>query len=315
MHPLPGPAGVLIRPDPEGSGEPMTAAAEFQRLIDRDEILLAPGAYDAASAKLAAQAGADVVYMSGSSVSTTTHGYPDVGLTTLTEMTTRARQMATCVDIPVFCDADTGYGNPVNVHRTVEEYEAAGAAGIHLEDQTFPKRCGHFENKTVIPQAEMTQKIRAATDARSDPDFVIIARTDARAVHGYDAAIDRANAYADAGADVIFFEAPISRDELANAPEHIDAPVLANMAEGGKTPLVPASDLEDMGYAIVIYPATGFKAMLKALQTVYTELLTTGTPEGILDQLVTWEERNQITGLADITQLEQAYASPEPASD
>lgn len=286
----------------------MSVTSGFREMVMADEILVAPGAYDAVSAKLIEQAGGDVVYMSGSSVSTTTHGCPDVGLTTLTEMTTRARQMATAVDIPVFCDADTGYGNPINVRRTVEEYEVAGAAGIHLEDQVFPKRCGHFEGKDVIPSGEMEQKLRAAVDARSDDDFVVIARTDARTVEGFDAAIDRSNAYVDAGADVIFFEAPESRDEVAAAAEQIDAPLLANMTEGGKTPMVSAEELEELGFDIVIFPATGFKAMLKTLQTVYGEIIETGSQTGIMDELVTWEGRNEVTGLAEIAELEERYA-------
>lgn len=286
----------------------MSVTSEFKEMVMAEDILVAPGAYDAVSAKLIEQAGGDVVYMSGSSVSTTTHGYPDVGLTTLTEMTTRAKEMATAVDIPVFCDADTGYGNPINVRRTVEEYEVAGAAGIHLEDQVFPKRCGHFEGKDVIPSDEMEQKLRAAVDSRTDDDFVIIARTDARTVEGFDAAIERSNAYIEAGADVIFFEAPESRDEVAAAAEQIDAPLLANMTEGGKTPMLGADELEELGFDIVIFPATGFKAMLKTLQEVYGEIVETGTQVDIMDQLVTWEGRNEVTGLAEIMELEDRYA-------
>lgn len=286
----------------------MSVTHEFRDMVMAEDILVAPGAYDAVSAKLIEQAGGDVVYMSGSSVSTTTHGYPDVGLTTLTEMTTRAKQMATAVDIPVFCDADTGYGNPINVRRTVEEYEVAGAAGIHLEDQVFPKRCGHFEGKDVIPSEEMEQKLRAAVDARSDDDFVLIARTDARTVEGFDAAVERSNAYIEAGADVIFFEAPESREEVEAAAEHIDAPLLANMTEGGKTPMIGADELEALGFDIVIFPATGFKAMLKTLQDVYGEIVETGTQVDVMDQLVTWEGRNEVTGLAEIMELEERYA-------
>lgn len=284
-------------------------ASEFRSLIRGDDILVAPGAYDAVSAKLLEQADADIVYMSGSSVATSTHGYPDVGLTTLTEMTTRARQMATAVSLPVFCDADTGYGNPINVRRTVEEFEAAGAAGIHLEDQVFPKKCGHFEGKEVIPTVEMTQKLRAAVDARDDEDFVLIARTDARAVHGFENAVERSHAYLDAGADVIFFEAPESIEELERAAEAIDAPLLANMTEGGKTPMLSASELEALGYDIALFPATGFKAMLKTLQEVYGEIVRSGSQREVLDRLVTWEGRNDITGLDQITALEQRYAA------
>ena len=286
----------------------MRPTTRFRELVTADDILVAPGAYDAISARLAERAGADVVYMSGSSVSTSTHGYPDVGLTTLTEMTERARQMATAVDVPVFCDADTGYGNAVNVRRTVEEFEAAGAAGIHLEDQVFPKRCGHFEGKDVIPAGEMVPKLRAAVDAREDEDFVVIARTDARTVRGLDDAVDRAHRYLDAGADVIFLEAPESREELAEVAERVDAPLLANMTEGGKTPMLSADELEALGYDIALFPATGFKAMLKALEDVYGELVETGSQTGVMDRLVTWEGRNAITGLDRIASWEERYA-------
>lgn len=287
----------------------MNPTKEFRELIRRDEILAAPGAYDAASASLVEQAGAEVVYLSGSSISTSTHGYPDVGLTTLTEMTTRARQAVTAVDIPVFSDADTGYGNPINVRRTVEEFEAAGVAGIHIEDQVFPKRCGHFEGKDVIPAEEMVQKIRAACDSRRDDAFQIIARTDARAVEGFDAAIDRARKYREAGADVVFFEAPESRDELERAAEAIDAPLLANMTEGGKTPMLTTAELESAGYSIALFPATGFKAALKALKNTYETIVDEGTQQPIMHELVTWEGRNRITGLDQISEWERKYAS------
>jgi methylisocitrate lyase len=281
---------------------------EFRESIESEGILVAPGAYDAASARLVERAGAEIVYMSGSSVSTSVHGYPDVGLTTLTEMADRARRMAGAVDVPVFADADTGYGNPLNVRRTVEEFEAAGVAGIHIEDQTFPKRCGHFEGKRVVPTEEMAAKVRAAADARTDEAFVLIARTDARAVEGFEAAVDRSRAYLDAGADVIFFEAPESVAELEAAADRIDAPLLANMAEGGKTPLLSAAELEDLGYDVALFPATGFKAVLKTLEDVYAEIVDTGTSEGVLDDLVTWKGRDEITGLDRIRDLEERYA-------
>lgn len=289
----------------------MDAPARFRRLIEREEILPAMGGYDALSASIIEQAGGEVVYMSGSSVSTSVHGYPDVGLTTMTEMVERAGQMVAAVDVPVFCDADTGYGNPINVMRTVEEYERAGVAGIHLEDQVFPKKCGHFEGKDVIPTDDMVQKLRAATDARENDDFVIIARTDARAVTGFDDAIERSRAYIDAGADVLFFEAPESEDELRRVAEIFgdEVPLLANMTEGGTTPLFTAEEFESFGYDVVLYPATGFKAAAKALQRVYGEIAKTGTQREVLDELVSWEGRNEITGLADIVELEGRYTS------
>jgi methylisocitrate lyase len=284
----------------------------FRELIERSEILPAMGGYDALSARLIEQAGGDVVYMSGSSVSTSVHGYPDVGLTTMTEMVDRARGMTGAVDVPVFCDADTGYGNPVNVVRTVEEYERAGVAGVHIEDQTFPKKCGHFEEKDVVPTGEMVGKIRAATDAREDDDFVVIARTDAVAVEGFDAAVERAEAYLDAGADVLFVEAPTDREELERVGETFpDVPLVANMTEGGKTPLFTASEFETMGYDVVLYPATGFKAAAKAMQELYAEIAETGTQAGMMDRLVSWEGRNEITWLDEVLELERRYAPDE----
>jgi methylisocitrate lyase len=288
----------------------MAATTRFRELLERSEILPAMGGYDALSARLIERAGGEVVYMSGSSVSTSVHGYPDVGLTTMTEMVDRARGMVAAVDVPVFCDADTGYGNPLNVRRTVEEYERAGVAGIHVEDQTFPKKCGHFEDKSVVPTGEMVGKLRAATDAREDEAFVVIARTDARAVEGFDAAVERAEAYLDAGADALFVEALESREELERIGEAFpDDPLVANMTEGGKTPLFTASEFEAMGYDAVLFPATGFKAAAKAMEELYAEIVETGTQEGMMDRLVTWEGRNEITGLDDVVELEERYAS------
>lgn len=288
----------------------MNDTTKLRELIAADEILVAMGGYDALSASLVEQAGGDVVYMSGSSVSTSTHGYPDVGVTTMTEMVERARQMVNAVDIPVFCDADTGYGNPINVMRTVEEYESAGVAGLHIEDQEFPKKCGHFDDKSLVPKEEMVQKVRAACDAREDDDFVLIARTDARNVTGFDDAVERSHAYFEAGADVIFFEAPTSESELRRVGrEFDDIPLLANMTEGGKTPLFSADEFEEFGFDIVLYPATGFKAAAKALRDVYEEIADTGTQQGVMEQLVTWQGRNEITGLDEITDLEREYAS------
>ena len=279
----------------------------FRELVNGEGILQAVGAFDALSAKLVERAGGEVVYMSGSAVSTSVHGKPDVGLTTMTEMVDRARNIVEAVDVPVFCDADTGYGNPLNVRRTVQRYEAGGVAAVHLEDQTFPKRCGHFDGKHVISREEMVRKVRAADDARDD--LVLIARTDAAAVTDLDDAIDRARAYADAGADVLFVEAPESRAELARVAEELgDVPLLANMVEGGKTPLVPAGELDELGFDVALYPTTGQKAMAHALRDVYGEIFESGSQADVLDRLLTWEERNEITGLARIGELEARYA-------
>ena len=287
----------------------MTKSQTLRELINRREILVSMGAYDALSSKLIEQAGGEVVYMSGSSVSTSIHGYPDVGLTTLTEMVNRARQIVNAVDIPVFCDADTGYGNPVNIVRTVEEFESAGVSGIHIEDQAFPKKCGHFENKSVISVEEMKQKYRAALDARKSMDFLIIARTDARAVNGVDDAIDRLREYQEVGVDVLFFEAPKSRAELRRVVQEFDdIPLLVNMTEGGQTPILSADEFEQIGFDIVLYPATGFKAAAQAMQDVYGTIAQTGTQRGVMDKLTTWQGRNEITGLEEIIELEERYA-------
>jgi methylisocitrate lyase len=288
----------------------MTSKVKFRDLIERNKILMALGGYDALSAKLIETVGGEIVYMSGSSVSSSTHGYPDVGLTTLTEMVTRARQMVNAVDIPVFCDADAGYGNPINVTRTVREFESAGVAGIHIEDQKSPKRCGHFDKKSIIPTKDMVKKIEAAIDSRYNDDFLVIARTDSRAINGYDDAVSRCEEYLKAGADVLFFEAPRSKSEMRKVAEEFgdSVPLLANMTEGGKTPLLSADELEDLGYDIILYPATGFKAAQKALKTVYSEIIKTGTQRGVLDALVTWQERNELNGLDDILAMEKKYA-------
>jgi len=289
----------------------MSPGTEFRELVERDGVLQAVGGYDGLSARLVEQAGGDVVYMSGSAVSTSVHGKPDVGLTTMTEMIERARTFTEAVDVPVFCDADTGYGNPLNVRRTVERYEAAGVAAIHLEDQAFPKQCGHFDGKRVVPTDEMVRKLEAAVDARDD--LVIVARTDAGEMHGLEAAIERGRAYRDAGADVLFIEAPETRAELERVADAFsDTPLLANMVEGGKTPLLPADELEELGYDVALYPTTGQKAAAKAMQEVFGEIFETGTQAGKLDLTLSWEERNELTGLDEIRALEERYAIDRP---
>ena len=279
----------------------------FLELVNSEGILQAVGAFDALSARLVERAGGECVYVSGSAVSTSVHGQPDVGLTTMTEMVDRARGVVEAVDVPVFCDADTGYGNPLNVRRTVQQYERAGVAAIHLEDQTFPKRCGHFEGKRVVPTEEMVAKLRAAVDARED--LVIVARTDAAAVTGLEDAIDRGRAYVDAGADVLFVEAPETREELQRVADAFpDVPLLVNEVTGGKTPILHADELEEMGFSIALYPTEGQKAMAKALEDVYATILEGGSQEPVLDRLISWEGRNEITGLAEYEALEARYA-------
>jgi carboxyvinyl-carboxyphosphonate phosphorylmutase len=245
-------------------------------------IIVAPGAYDGFSARLVEAAGFEVVYMTGAGAAASHLGQPDLGLTTLTEMATHAAHLAGCVSIPLIADADTGYGNVLNVVRTVREYERAGVAGLHIEDQVAPKKCGHIGGKQVIPAREFADKVRAAAEYRTDPDFVIIARTDARAVTGLDDTIERANLYAEAGADVIFVEAPQSEDEIHRVAREVKAPLLANMVAGGRTPAVKVSELERLGFKIVIFPAVCMAAAIVAIEGALAGLKATETdwPEG-----------------------------------
>jgi len=284
----------------------------LRNLLKRPGIIVAPGAHDASTARIIEQTGGfQAVYMTGSGAAMSLMGAPDIGLLTMTEMVTHARNMVNAVNLPVIADADTGYGNAINVARTVREYEGAGVAAIHIEDQTIPKKCGHFEGKQIVPQNEMVDKIRAAVDARRDPDFVLIARTDARAVSGFDEAITRAHAYVEAGADAIFFEAPQSLEELRIVARSINAPLLVNMDEGTKTPLLTVQELEEMGYKIVIFPRSAPCAAAKAVQDLMQLLKETGTTGAFSERIVTFEGRNLITGLAAYKEMERKYLAQE----
>ena len=280
----------------------------LKSLIERDELVMAIGAWDALTARMAQQAGAETVYMSGSCVSSSVHGGPDVGLTTMTEMARRARQMSAVLDVPLIADGDTGYGNELNVRRTVQMYERAGVDAIQLEDQTFPKRCGHFEGKAVIDAADFATKVSAAVDARESDDFLIIARTDAIAVNGLDDALERARLYDEAGADVHFIEAPGDLGALERIGQEGPRPLLVNLPAKGKTPPVPAADLEELGFDIAIYPSDAFKAALLTIQQTYETLIGERSQTNILDGMVSWEERDAITDLETINQLEARYA-------
>jgi carboxyvinyl-carboxyphosphonate phosphorylmutase len=290
-----------------------TAPARFRQLLAGPEIVQAPGAYDALSARIVEAAGFPLVYMTGFGTSAGLLGRPDVGLLTATEMVENARRMVQAVSIPVFADADTGYGNPLNVIRTVELYEAAGLAGLHIEDQVAPKKCGHMEGKQVIPAAEMVQKIRAATFARHDPDFVIIARTDARAVEGLEAAIDRGRRYRDAGADVLFIEAPQSKEECARIAEAFpNVPLLFNWADSGKTPPLPLETIRDLGYRLVIYPISTLLAATRAMQEVVRTILEAGTPRPYAERMLTFAAFNEFIGLPQVQELEHEFRTREP---
>jgi methylisocitrate lyase len=287
----------------------MRTTTRLRQLLAGPGIVMAPGAHDALTARLVEQAGFSACYMTGAGTVGALLGLPDVGLITMTEMVMNARYITRSLSIPLISDADTGYGNAINVMRTVREYEAAGVAGIHLEDQIFPKKCGHMEGKALIPLEEMRGKIRAACEAREDPDFVIIARTDSRAVEGVEAAVRRARAYREAGADVIFPEAPQSREELAHFAREIPGPLLANMTEFGKTPLVPAAELERMGYRLVIYPVSALRVAQRAMQELFGQIKQTGSQEAWLERMAHRQELYELVGLPAIHAAERRFGS------
>jgi carboxyvinyl-carboxyphosphonate phosphorylmutase len=283
---------------------------QFKQMVMDDEIAIVPSAYDALSAKVIEKAGFKAVHMTGSGSSASLLGLPDLGFTTISEMATHAKNLVLAVDVPVIVDADTGYGNAMNVMRTVRELEQAGVAGIHLEDQVTPKRCGHLEGKSLITAEEMVGKIQAAVEARQDEDFLLIARTDAREIHGLDEAIRRANAYVEAGADCIFVEAPLSVEEMHQIAGSVKAPLLANMVEGGKTPWLRAKELEEIGFALVIYPLSGWMAAAVTLRELMRELKETGTTQGFWDRMdlhMTFEELFEVFDYSKISEYERRF--------
>lgn len=270
------PAGLTIRTDRN---------QVLRRTLASGTFLIAPGAFDCLSARLVERAGFGAVYLTGSGMSISALGAPDVGLMTFTEVLDRARRIADLVSIPVIVDADTGYGGPLNVVRTVREFERAGVSAIQLEDQAWPKKCGHEGGRQLVSTQEMVGRIKAAVDARIDPDLVIIARTDARSDHGIDAAIERAQQFAHAGADVIFVESPQSRDELALVGRSFTVPLLANMVEGGRTPILPASELTQLGFSMAIYPNALTRLFAKAGLQMLAQLSEHGTTASCADQM------------------------------
>jgi carboxyvinyl-carboxyphosphonate phosphorylmutase len=286
--------------------------ARLPALIHSDEPVLAPGCYDPLGARLVEEAGFPAVYMTGFGTSAGHLGRPDVGLLTLSEMVDNARRIVQAVDIPVIADADTGYGNPLNVIRTVREYEAAGVAAIHLEDQVMPKKCGHMEGKELIGPGEMVAKVSAAVAARRSADFLIIARTDARAVEGLAGALDRAQRYRDAGADILFIEAPQSTDEIRRiADRFAGVPLLFNYAEGGKTPAVTHGLLRDLGFRLVIFPLSTLLAATVAMRAVLAEIKAKGTPIEILPSMLGFDAFLEFIGVGEIRALEQRFADED----
>lgn len=260
-------------------------------MLSRPEPVLAPGAYDALSARLVEQTGFEAVYMTGFGTSASLLGRPDVGLLTFSEMVDNARRLVQAVEVPVIADADNGYGNPINVIRTVKEYEAAGVSAIHIEDQVMPKKCGHMEGKQVIEASEMVEKVRAAVEARHTEDFLIIARTDARAVEGMDGALERARLYRDAGADALFVEAPQSEEEVAAVAEAFpDVPLLFNWLEGGETPPVPLERLRELGFGLIIFPLSTMLAATRAVRETLARIHADGSPISLMeDRLLPFE--------------------------
>jgi len=271
-------------------------------------LLVLPGVFNAITALLAEQVGFEALYLSGAGVTNSLLGMPDIALITLTEMAQQARYVARAVRLPVVADADTGYGETLNVVRTVEEFEQAGLAGLHLEDQVAPKRCGHLDGKQVIPAEEMVKKIRAAVRARSDPNFLLIARTDARSINGLEDAIARAQRYLDAGADAIFPESLESREEFEAFAKAVSAPLMANMTEFGKTPYLGAQEFAEMGYAMVIFPMTAFRVMMHAAREALHTLKETGTQQGLLDRMQTRKELYELLRYADYERLDKEIA-------
>jgi 2-methylisocitrate lyase-like PEP mutase family enzyme len=289
----------------------MTPREQLRRLIATSGYTMVPGAYDTLTARLVEAAGFAAVYLTGGGYSRAS-GYPDLGLLSLTENTLFIGRTVEAVGIPVIADADTGYGNAVNVIRTVREYEKTGVAGFHIEDQVSPKKCGHYEGKEVISRAEMVGKIKAAVDTRRDADLVVIARSDARAIEGLDAAIDRVNAYLEAGADVGFVEAPQTVEELRIAGRQVRGPALVNVFEGGKTPMLNARELEEMGFRLGIYPSQTHRAAIRAAQRVLAAMKRDGDTNAVEAELATFQDREDAVGTAEWRSLEEKYMRLDP---
>ena len=289
----------------------MTPRQTLKQLLKCDKLLVAPGCFDGLSARLVQEAGFEAAYLSGGAVARSM-GIPDIGLVTMSESIERAAQVISAIKIPIIADADTGYGNAVNLVRTVREFERAGVAAIHIEDQITPKRCGHLDGKEVISLTEMELKLKAALAARSDPDLCIIARTDARGVNGFDDAVKRANAFAKLGVDAIFLEAPQSEEELAEIPKRVtNIPLLVNVFKGGKTPMLPMERLEKMGYRIAIYPSETQRAAIHAMRTTLSTLKREGTTESIDANLTTFKDRDKVVGLDDWNKIEREFMAVE----
>jgi len=280
--------------------------ARLRQLLQAGGPGIVPGATDCFTAKLIEAAGFPVVYVTGGGTANTYLGAPDIGLVTLNELAGLVERISDAVSVPVIADCDTGFGGVANVHRTIRAYERAGASGLHIEDQVFPKRCGHFEGKSVVPVEDMLFRLRAALDARIDPDFLIIARTDARAPEGFEAALERAHAYLDEGADAIFVEQPRSIEELRRVgAEFPGVPLVANMVERSKTPLLPEGELKAMGFRIILYANAALYLGSFAIKQGLAVLRDKGTTESMLDRMLSFQERQALVGLDKADRWEQ----------
>jgi len=289
----------------------MTAGRRLKQVISERRALLVPGAANALTARVIEDQGFEAIYLTGAGLANTLLGVPDIGLVTLTELAQATAAISAATALPLVVDADTGFGNALNVAHTVRTLERAGAAAIQLEDQSFPKRCGHFSGKEVIRGAEMVGKIKAAVDARRSADCLIIARTDARAIEGLEAAIARARSYAEAGADATFVEAPESLAELADIPRRLGVPQVANMVVGGKTPLATRDELAAMGYGLVLYANAALHAAVHAMQEVLGALRRDGSLAAVSNQLATFAERQRLAGKPEWDALEARFATPQ----
>ncbi len=285
----------------------MRATKKFRQLLSEPGIITAPGAYDCLTAAIIERTGFPAVYMTGAGTSVARIGYPDLALATATEMLANAAYIAGAVDIPVIADADTGYGGTMNVRRTIREYERTGVAAVHIEDQQFPKRCGHLEDKRVVSIDEMVQKIRAAVDARTDDDFTIIVRTDALAVTGWDDTMRRCEAFTEAGADALFVEAIRSAEEAAEVVAHTSVPLLYNFVETGKSPLLNVSELERLGFKMVIFPGSAFMSVAHIVGKVMQELKTKGTTEHLVDEMMPLTDAFELMGLSEMLERDAGY--------
>ncbi|OGA71620.1 MAG: carboxyvinyl-carboxyphosphonate phosphorylmutase [Betaproteobacteria bacterium RIFCSPLOWO2_12_FULL_65_14] len=290
----------------------MRLTTQLRQLLARPGALMAPGVADALNAKLVQRHGFEAVYMTGAGTSAVRLGMPDVGLLTMTEMVDNAARIADSSGLPVIADADNGYGGVLNVRRTVQAYERAGVAAVHIEDQVMPKRCGHLMGKQLVPVEEMVAKIRAAADARTDSDFVLIARSDAISVEGFEPALERALRYKEAGADVLFIEAP-SAEQLPKIAPRLKAPLLYNMATSGKTPFLGREEIERLGFKIIIYPNWLMLAAIRAASQVLATLKETGTIASIAKDVPTFQEFFDLLGMPEVQDLEARYGIDEKA--